>query len=179
MMPTIYIAGSSRDLPRAKAAMHAAVGAGYRVLLDWTAAIEVEMAKGRRDRDLSIEEQSRYAEDDLRAAVRADVFWLLVPREDAPSVGCWVELGAALMTRRIHRGLYGEQLVVASDPAGEPAKFSIFTSLSDRRFTSDADAVQFLAALPVQRAAAFELAQRNARGYEWVVPYEAPPAASD
>lgn len=178
--PTIYVAGASADLARAKSAMHAAVSVGFRVLFDWTAAIEAEAAKGNRDSDLVLEEQRRYAAADLHAATIADVFWLLVPSQKSASIGAWVELGAALVSMRVRQGLYEKSpLVVASAPDNALAKFSIFTALVTHRFDSDKEALECIAQLPVQRAAALELERRSARGYEWVVPYEAPPADSD
>lgn len=163
--PTIYIAGASKDLPRAQAAMRAAVNIGFHILLDWTVAIEAEAAQGRRDVDLTLSDQRRYARADLQAAITADVFWLLGPTQ---SIGAWVEFGAALVAMRVRQGLYGEgaQLVVVSAPDNEPQQFSLFTSLADFRFDSDKAALNFLADVPKERALAIEQSKRTAKGFE-------------
>lgn len=90
----VYVAGSSAELPRAKEAIAACGARGWEVTLDWPALVEKH--GGRANRGLSHDERSVAANLTLNAVCRADVFWLLVPSIDAPSRGCWVELGTAL-----------------------------------------------------------------------------------
>lgn len=89
--PSIYVAGSSRDLPRARAAMALATEIGFRVALDWTHSVEANGSANDVPRSIAAE----CARADLRAVAGADVLWLLLG--DEPSRGAHVELGARLV----------------------------------------------------------------------------------
>lgn len=90
----VYVAGSSRELDRARAAIAACRARGWHVTGDWPA--EIARAGGRANRGLSPAERRGAAVSCLHGVRQADAFWLLVPGEDSPSAGCWVELGVAL-----------------------------------------------------------------------------------
>lgn len=89
----IYVAGSSRELDRARAAIAACRARGWQVTGDWPAEID---RAGRANRGLSLAERRGAAVSCLHGVRQADALWLLVPGEDVPSAGCWVELGVAL-----------------------------------------------------------------------------------
>ena len=90
----VYVAGSSGEMPRARAAIAACRERGWAVTEDWPAAIEAH--GGLANRGLSRPARMGAARACLRGVDEADVVWLLVPGSGAPSAGCWVELGYAL-----------------------------------------------------------------------------------
>src|SRR5699024_11049409 len=93
--PTIYIAGSSRDLERAKRAMALAEECGFKIQYDWVAAIEAN--GGRANEDVDEATAIRASRSCLMAAVEADVMWcLLDPVHRSP--GMHAELGARVST---------------------------------------------------------------------------------
>jgi hypothetical protein len=97
MSPTIYIAGSSKELDRASHAMARAREFGFRIAHDWVADVLREGSSNDVPEDVAM----RCADDDLRAAVTADVMWLLL--------GPHVSRGAhgELCARIFHRGRGG------------------------------------------------------------------------
>lgn len=90
----IYVAASSRELPRAKRAMQAVRNYAHEVTHDWCKPIEETRALGLEEHELGAVEAREYAEADLIAIERADVVWMLAP--NFPTEGFWVELGYAL-----------------------------------------------------------------------------------
>lgn len=74
MSPTIYVAGSSRDLPRARAAMALATDLGFRIALDWTHSVEANGSDESLPDDIAI----ACTDADLEAACTADVLWVLI-----------------------------------------------------------------------------------------------------
>lgn len=109
-MTRVYIAGASSERERCARVIAAVRAAGYTVTHDWPAAIGNGPAN-----ELSREDAACAAHDCMRGIMLAGVLVLLVPRDGATSVGCWVELGAAL--RGPHRiGVVGKaQTIFASD----------------------------------------------------------------
>lgn len=93
--PTIYIAGASADLPRARAAMELARSLGYVVEYDWPQGIDE--AGGRANEGLERDEAREASALCIQAAIRADVMWLLLDPE-LRSPGAHVELGARLVS---------------------------------------------------------------------------------
>lgn len=126
----IYVAGASKEPERVRAAMTAVQMHGHELTLDWLAEIETA---GAANEGLCDADRIRYAEADLRAVADADVVWLLAP--EAPSAGCWVELGAAV-TR-------GSAYIVVSGPARVRC---IFAALADVEVDDDAEALRAICA---------------------------------
>jgi hypothetical protein len=88
----VYVAASSLQLDRAKAAMALLVNAGHSVAHDWCGIIE---ARGEANpADASNDDRWDWAIDDLAGVKAADVVWLLVPETEG--AGAFVELGYAL-----------------------------------------------------------------------------------
>ena len=124
----VYVAGSSKERERVRAAMDAVRAMGAEVTYDWTQAIEETAARGLTDADLSDVEQLCHAHRDEDAIVRADYVWLLIPAEK--SEGAHYELAWAIAHRK---------RVVASGP-----RRPLFTSRAFVRTDSDDHARAFL-----------------------------------
>ena len=123
----VYVAGSSKERERVRAAMDAVRAIeGCELAHDWLAHVEETIAAGKTDADLSDRERDA-AEADLRAVRSSDLLWFLVP--ESHSDGAHVELGYAI-------GLGTAMGIVAS---GE-ARGSIFVELVDSRFKHDRNA---------------------------------------
>lgn len=123
----VYVAGSSAEPQRVRAAMDAARGAGCELTEDWLAAME---EAGTANEGLTHEQRRRYALADLRGLEAADVLWVLAP--ETHSIGVWVELGYALAGRAWGAMPGG---IVVSGPASAR---SIFCALADRECPTDA-----------------------------------------
>jgi hypothetical protein len=91
-MTRVYVAGSSLQLERVKAAMTALRTAGHTVTHDWVAAVEA--AGSAHPVDATEDQKTAWARDDLRGIVEAEVFWLLMPSQ--MSFGATFELGYAV-----------------------------------------------------------------------------------
>jgi hypothetical protein len=87
----IYVAGSSRELERAEAAIAACRALGHKITVDWPAAMRANPA----DHELSPADQEHYARLDIRGVLEADLVWLLIPDRANPSAGAWFEAGVA------------------------------------------------------------------------------------
>lgn len=90
----IYVAGSSRDLPRARAMMDALRARGHEIAFDWVA--HIDRSGGRSNRGLNIIERFDASTMCLDGVRHAEVVALLIPADDAPGKGAWVELGYAI-----------------------------------------------------------------------------------
>lgn len=90
----IYLAGASRELDLIRGYRDKLVAAGHVVTHDWVAVLGEFIAAARKESDLDYEEMRSFSGEDLYGVRRAEAFWLLVP--EAPSIGCWVELGHAI-----------------------------------------------------------------------------------
>jgi hypothetical protein len=89
---TVYVAASSLQMDRAKAAMTQLIEAGHAIAHDWPGIIE---ARGEANpADASNDERWDWAIDDLAGVKSADCVWFLVP--DTEGAGAFVELGYAL-----------------------------------------------------------------------------------
>lgn len=124
----IYIAASSREVERVRAAQAAVAARGWTLTLDWLTPMLANIEAGRPDAALGDEEAAEYARADLAAIASADVLWLLAPTQ--PTKGAYVELGYALGTRRVP--------VVVSGP-----RTSIFEALG-ACVTTDAEAPEMI-----------------------------------
>lgn len=137
----VYIAASSREMDRARAAMFALRAWGCEITEDWVAAIE---AAGAANEGLSDEDRRRYAGADLRGVADADVFWLLAP--ETPSAGCWVEMGYALS-----HTTWGQSpaRIIVSGPGRARC---IFAALADVEVDTDAAGLEAVLAMAKEAA---------------------------
>ena len=135
MAMTVYVAGASADLARARAAMAWVRGQGWQVTHDWVPSIEESVASGVRDADMDVVDQRVHARADLSGVAKARVLWALVPIRGVSTIGMWVEMGYAM-----GRGVW----VVAS---GLTASHYLFTSLADFRCLDDNQAKAHLLTL--------------------------------
>lgn len=120
----VYIAGSSDDLPRVKAAMAAATAAGLTVVSTWVG--HVEKAGDGNPRWATNEQRWRWASTDLDGVGDSDVIWLLF----APKFGAGAEWGYARAMGKIQ--------ITSGD-----TKRSIFCALG-HEFETDEAALAFL-----------------------------------
>ena len=109
-MPCVYVAGSSRELPRVREAVWALGMAGVTALDAWLSDVEQHGSAGA---GLTDEQRAACAARDLRDIDAADAVLVLWP--ETPSVGAYVELGYA-MGRLVHeRGIGPHILIVGGD----------------------------------------------------------------
>lgn len=153
----LYIAGAwIEQHKRARPMVSRARAAGVEIVHDWT--VPFDGIGVRSDALLPLEDRRRHATDDLEAVLTCDVLWLLAP-ETKTSSGSWTELGAALAAKWLRLGLsLGWPLVVVS---GRKSDRSIFTSLADRRFESDEDALTWVVAEHVAKRMEVRILQRD------------------
>lgn len=126
--PSIYIAGGSHDLPRAKAAFAAARALGFEVAYDWVAEVEAHGAAN----DVPFADAFIIANRELDAAACADVFWLLGDPNHV-SRGAHIEFGSFL----------GNNVFENAYLSGVSARLSIFYA-GARLFEHDADVLRAL-----------------------------------
>jgi len=122
----IYVAGASAEPERVRYAMDEVVANGWVLAQDWLKDIQLEGSANH----VTEEKRAHYAQVDLKAVARSDVFWLLAPKERTS--GAWVEFGAALVREDV--------VVVVSGPFEQ----SIFCSLADKEFSDDRDVLKWL-----------------------------------
>ena len=91
----VYVAGSRRELARARRAVARLCEHGVEVTYDWTVAPGAEASA---DSEPAEGEARDIAERCIAGVRAADVFWLLAP--DRGGFECWVELGAVLGGRQ-------------------------------------------------------------------------------
>lgn len=92
MRPSIYVAGSSREIERAERVIAALRSHGLRISHDWTAVMRCHGP----DAHLADEVLLPCLRDDLEEGVfAAEHVLLLAPAPGVPTMGMWVELGAA------------------------------------------------------------------------------------
>lgn len=90
--PDIYVAASSKEIPRAEAAMRLVRELGGRVVGEWTEPIAIAGdSEGTKQTD---EERAELSAEQLIHVSRADALVILIP-EVEKTVGAWVELGCA------------------------------------------------------------------------------------
>lgn len=120
-----YVAGRFGDWRDVRAAQGVLRACGYRITYDWT--VHAERGESERDGSMTTDAMRDAAETDLSAAANADLLVLVCRDDMADALGCYVELGAALVTAaKVH--------VVA------PSRPSIFFHLRGVTVFADADA---------------------------------------
>lgn len=129
-MRRIYLTGASSEAGACAVAMQRLRDAGHVVTFDWTLSVLANQAAGRTDVDLPDHDRRRFAREDLEGILDADTVWLRAPASGT-SRGCWVELGAALVSQAV--------LIVSGDD-----RASIFTSLANMTFATHDDALRRL-----------------------------------
>jgi hypothetical protein len=140
----IYLGGSSLEADMVRDFAQLVERQGHVITLGWWEAVLANREAGIPDTALSHEQRKAFAQADLAAVTTADVFWLLAP--NAPSTGCWVELGCALA---------GPGVITVVSGAWQRC---IFADMADHRFDAHTDALAWLKSrfLPVTgRAEAF------------------------
>jgi hypothetical protein len=131
----LYLAGSSLEAEMVAAFAQKVTELSHSITWSWWEAVLANKAAGIPDTALSADDRRWHAEVDLKAVMRAEVFWLLTP--PTGGAGCFVELGAALSAGSI---------VVASGPWR-----TIFTELCDHRFSTHEEALAWLASISEPR----------------------------
>lgn len=143
---TIYVAGASAELERAREALQWIDAHGPRIKrvgMDWVAAVDKERTgAGKADHHLTDKERQHYAKGDLRGVLEAHILWLLLPPLEVHTVGLWVEFGFGLCKLNVHDALgisAPRPMIIASGPD----KY-LFTSLVTHHFNTDYDAQVWL-----------------------------------
>jgi hypothetical protein len=124
MTITVYVSGSSTDLPRAESAIAAVRAAGLCVAYDWPAMMRAD--DGDAD-ERNAAERAEIAMAETHHASTSDVFWLLGPA----GFGSGVECQAA------HAGEYAEMV-------SSGVEHDIFRC--DHHFAADAEALAWIVA---------------------------------
>lgn len=127
----VYVAGASAERhERVRPVMARLRAAGIEITHDWTEAMHE--AWSVEDGDAMVPESMRdwYARQDRDGVMSADVVVLLAP--DGPSTGAWVELGLAI----------GREVPIVV--SGRNARRTIFTSLANRLFDTDEEAIRYV-----------------------------------
>lgn len=127
-MRSVYVAGASAEVDRIAGYMRELRLAGLQITHDWTIAVDEQRRRGSTDRNLSAPARALAGAWDLEGVTRADVLWLVVP--EVPSSGCWVELGAALVS--------GRMVIVSGDH-----QRTIFSELAQLRFDVHDEALRW------------------------------------
>lgn len=125
-MKKIYVAGGMREKELVSSWMDKLRAAGFEITCDWT----VSETNGY-DSDLTHEQASKYASDDLKGVTDADVVWHIVADYEG-SRGAYVEVGAAII---------GKKLLFVSGPTWRK---SIFHHLAAAQFDTHKEAFEQL-----------------------------------
>lgn len=133
---TIYVAGSSKQLDRARNAIEALRNAGHIVTHDWVE--QVDLVGDANPPDASDEQRCVWAWDDLDGVRNADVALFLLPSDHA-SFGMGVEFGYAVRHREVRPEL---RIMTAG------CTDSIFAALADACFDTDGQAIDSLGEEP-------------------------------
>lgn len=137
----VYIAGSSKEIPRVRKWIAAMRAAGYEITCDWTDDVEAAMKLGRPPTD---DEARPLAIMDMNGVLNASILWMLRPeRVETESRGAHTEIGIAIgWNEAIKRfGVDEERLTMIA--SGGDAK-NIFTLLADFTFATDEEAFEHL-----------------------------------
>lgn len=97
-MKQIYIAGSSAEIEEVARYARDLERSGWTIAHHWWEAFTLAGHVSGHDRDLPNDVRRADAESCLTAVLSSQVVWLLAP--STPSVGSWVELGAAISHRK-------------------------------------------------------------------------------
>jgi hypothetical protein len=115
----LYLAGASAELVLVEAYMRRVRDAGHEITWDWCAT--VRRIGASNPHDAKARQRLAWCAEDLGGVDTCDVFWLLVPQ--APSVGCWVEMGVAWQQDK--------RIVMSGEWRG-----TIFSALADELYDS-------------------------------------------
>lgn len=124
----VYVAGSSKEIPRVRAVMGLLRAFGLTIAYDWT--VEVEKVGEANPREAGRVERRKWATTDLNAVGDSDVVLVLV--SDDPARGAYFEAGYAL-------GNYCKTKLVFSGDTTQ----SIFCAMGVE-FSFDGEAVEFI-----------------------------------
>lgn len=129
----LYIAGASKEIDLARGYMADMRAAGYEITHDWCAVID---AHGGIANGPDVKDAAEVARENIGGVLSADILWVLTPKVATDSVGCWVELGAALMADRLI-GPRSPKTIVLSGPQ---CRKSVFSALAHLTFASHTEA---------------------------------------
>lgn len=132
----IYVAGSSRELERAEAAMVAIKGSDLELSHNWVQQIRDVGQANPVEREA---QRKAWVIDSLEKVRLSAVLWLLLPR--SPTIGAWVELGAAAA---FDLGQAGPRRLIVTSGEADDRYRSIFTALATRHFDTDGEAASHL-----------------------------------
>jgi hypothetical protein len=125
----VYLAGSRAELDRCETWQQKLIGEGIRITYNWIA----DCKEYPKEEDLSITKKRAYAYNDISGVMKADLFWLLIPK--IGGCGCWVELGLAI-ERNQH---YSTWIILSGDQ-----NRTLFSSYADYISPSDDEAFQHI-----------------------------------
>jgi hypothetical protein len=139
----VYLSGASREAKRVRMWADKLEQTGrMRITHKWFADAEKWAGQdAKTQRELTREEVAKIATEDLDGVAAADIVWMLWPK--APTIGAYVELGAALERKRMLAEIAG---VPSIGPFALPRIIitgpgfadSIFSALVDYREITDA-----------------------------------------
>ena len=137
-MITVYIAGASKNVERARRFVHRVHGqADMKIAYDWTVDVDAAVVG---DHGLTDAARTRFADNDLGAVALCDVFVGLAGDD---TVGLWVELGYAIARKDLDANPPPIVIVAGG------GKRSIFTApgVVDQEVSSDDEAFAILEGL--------------------------------
>lgn len=136
MIPSVYVAGASKELDRCTRWIQALKQEGIHVTYDWTEAVAKFGSFGTTLKDY---EKRAFARADLRGVQEASLLWLLAPASTSTSVGAWIELGYALRGAGDFPDLApGRKKIVVSPAVSDRCIFALLPSVIE--FASDEEA---------------------------------------
>ena len=149
----VYVAGSSREVPRIRGIQAAIRELGGHITFDWTPSIERAIRLGISEEALADNEAEAIAHTDYEGVFSASTLFLAAP--EAQTKGAWCELGFAhgiirtLLELERHTPI-ARKLMLRSSPrvviSGPRARQSLFTRWgSPNIFLSDSMAIEHLA----------------------------------
>lgn len=122
----VYVAGSTKEIPRVKKVQDFVRGKGWNITFDWTGAA------GEIKTERPWVKGAEISTNEIRACQDADLTIVLCPVVST-GLGCWIELGATLASDK-------KVWIV------EPQKDSVFWEHPDvREFVSEADLFEAIA----------------------------------
>lgn len=98
MTLAVYIAGSSRELDRVRAAQRVLESVGAKLTYNWVPDVERAIASGTPEPALARHIRRELASRDVEGVRSCDLLWWLAPSE--PTRGAWLELGVAIERAR-------------------------------------------------------------------------------
>lgn len=95
-MTSAYVAGRFGDWREIRRVQAVLREHGYSITYDWT--VHAEAGESERDGSMTVEAMRAAARTDLDAARDADLLVLVCVDDMADALGCYIELGAALLS---------------------------------------------------------------------------------